>query len=124
MKPKKLSAEGGSAEGETRQISIRSLAVSTDSGRAPGKPDANGGALDSRSARESRGDRGEEGDDRSERPGVNRVLLPSGRIEQSAGCLEVVWFAEVDGTHPSRTVQAIARSFGAAIDRAGAASFA
>lgn len=111
-------------KGRRGKLSIRSLAISTESGRAPG--DRTRTAERSTPILLERA--GEiavkEGDDRSERRGVNRVLLPQGRIEQFAGCLEVGWFAEVDGTHPSRTVRVAARSFDAAIDRAGAASFA
>jgi hypothetical protein len=32
------------------------------------------------------------------------------RIERFAGCPEVVWFAEVDGTHPSRIERALERA--------------
>lgn len=52
-------AKGGSAEGETRQIIHKEPLSLHRFWSRPGEPDANGGALDSRSAREGRGDRGE-----------------------------------------------------------------
>jgi len=77
-------------KGRRGNLSIRSLSVSTDSGRAPG----NRTRTAERSTPVLLERAGEiavkQGDDRSERRGVNRVLLPQGRIEQSVGCLEGV----------------------------------